>query len=173
METLRVTHPLSQLVKTTNNTPQPLKFGDVTYMIPAGTSVHCSLPALHAHPRYWGPTPLTWNPRQHISTATTAPHSNSFEAEALAADTSDHFIPWAWGQRVCPGKRFSQVELVAALASLFKNWRVQPEPNKGETMNQARKRVWATSLLTDHQGHMLHEMVNPESVGLKWVKVLS
>jgi hypothetical protein len=79
-------------------------------------------------------------------------------------------MPWAWGQRVCPGKRFSQVELAAVLAALFKDWRVEVVPEAGETSEQAQKRAWASSLKVDHEGHMLHEMVNPKSVGLRWVK---
>ncbi|KAH7390652.1 cytochrome P450 monooxygenase-like protein [Pyrenochaeta sp. MPI-SDFR-AT-0127] len=169
MELLRICHPLSQLVKTTGATPQPLKFNGETYIIPAGTSVHCSLPALHSHPKYWGPDPLAWNPEQHISISN---HTNtdSFEAEVLASDTSKHFMPWAWGQRVCPGKRFSQVELVAVLAALFRDWRVEIVPEPRETLKQAQNRAWTSSLVVDHEGHMLHEMVNPQSVGLVWLK---
>jgi cytochrome P450 len=83
---------------------------------------------------------------------------------------SDHFMPWAWGQRVCPGKRFSQFELVAVLAALFREWRVEVVCEEGETGEQARRRAWMSSLKVDHQGHMLHEMVDPQKVGLKWVK---
>ena len=81
-----------------------------------------------------------------------------------------NFIPFAWGQRVCPGKRFAQVELVAILAVLFREWRVEPVPEHGETLEQAKDRAWKASLVVDHQGHMLHEMVEPEKVGLRWVK---
>lgn len=131
--------------------------------------MHCSLPALHSHPKYWGPNPLAWNPKQHISVSTDK-GTDPFEAEALASDTSEHFMPWAWGQRVCPGKRFSQVELVAVLAVLFRDWRVEIVPEGQETPEQAQARVWASSLKVDHEGHMLHEMANPQSVGLVWVK---
>lgn len=63
------------------------------------------------------------------------------------------------------------MELVAALAILFKGWRVEPEPVDGETAVLARKRAWSKSLIVDHEGHMLHEMVDPESVGLRWVRI--
>jgi cytochrome P450 len=169
MESLRICHPLSQLTKTTGPTPQPLKFNGKTYMIPAGISVHCCLNALHSNRKYWGPNPLAWNPRQHISISNHK-DENLFETESLAGDTSEHFLPWAWGQRVCPGKRFSQAELVAVLATLFREWRVEVVPEQGESLEEARKRAWATSLKVDHQDHMLHEIVNPESVGLVWVK---
>jgi cytochrome P450 len=122
---------------------------------------------MHSHPKYWGKEPLTWNPGRHVILS----HDQTmdqFDAEVLAADTSNHFLPWAWGQRVCPGKRFSQVELVAVLAVLFRDWRVEVVPEQGETLEQAQRRAWASSLEIDHQGHMLHEMVSPQSVGLVW-----
>lgn len=169
MESLRICHPLSQLVKTTGPTPQPLKFNGETYIIPAETSVHCSLPALHSHPKYWGTDPLVWNPKQHISVSHEQ-NTDLFGAEVLNADTSEHFMPWAWGQRVCPGKRFSQVELVAVLAALFRDWRVEVVSEQGELLEQAQKRAWKTSLRVDHEGHMLHEMVNPQNVGLRWLR---
>ncbi|RYN57290.1 hypothetical protein AA0114_g2654 [Alternaria tenuissima] len=171
METLRICHPLSQLVKTTGSNSQPLKYNGETYIIPAGTSVHCSIPALHALPKYWGPDPLGWNPGQHISVSDPQTQGTiPFESEVLAPDTSEHYLAWAWGQRVCPGKRFSQVELVAVLAALLRDWKVEVVPESGETEEGARKRAWECSLKVDHEGHMLHEMVNPESVGLRWVR---
>ena len=39
-----------------------------------------------------------------------------------------------------------------------------------ETLHEARQRVWKASMVVDHEAHMLHEMVNPESVGLRWVR---
>ncbi|KAJ8059987.1 hypothetical protein OCU04_011599 [Sclerotinia nivalis] len=176
METLRVCHPLSQLVKTTGSTAQPLEINGKTYIIPAGVSVHCSLPALHTHPRYWGDNPLAWNPCRFISKIHSSHDNaesnskNTFESEVLAPETSENFMPFAWGQRVCPGKKFAQVELVAVLARLFRDWKVEPEPRQGETLEQARDRVWRSSLVVDHERHMLHEMYDPESVGLRWVR---
>jgi cytochrome P450 len=172
MESLRICHPLSQLVKTTGSSSQILNVNNTQYTIPAGTAVHCSLPALHSHPKYWEPTAMEWNPGRFISVDKTDNVSSmdSFEKGRLAADTSEYFMPFAWGQRVCPGKKFAQGELVAVLAVFFRKYRVMPEPKDGETEDQARRRAWNTSLSVDHEGHMLHEMVNPESIGLKWVK---
>lgn len=48
------------------------------------------------------------------------------EDEVLLSDKFLEFFGWAYGQRVCLGKRLSQVELVAALAVLFRNHCVDP-----------------------------------------------
>ncbi|KAF7913132.1 uncharacterized protein EAE98_011682 [Botrytis deweyae] len=174
-ETLRICHPISQLVKTTGSHEQTLEVNGQTYVLPPHTTVHCSIPALHAHPKYWGSDPLSWNPSRFISMSSTSTSTEKystqdFDKEKVEGDTSNHFMPFAWGQRVCPGKKFAQVELVAVLAALFKDWRVEVVPKDGETDEQARKRAWKSSLVVDHERHMLHEMLDPESVGLRWVK---
>jgi cytochrome P450 len=170
MESLRICHPLSQLVKTTNSKPQSIKINGTLYTIPAGAAIHCSLPALHTHPKYWGANSMNWNPGRFIETSKNDGKEPKaiYENETLAADTSEHFMPFAWGQRVCPGKKFAQVELVAALAIFFKKWRVKPDIKIGETEAKARQRVWNASLIVDHEGHMLHEIVDPESIALEW-----
>ncbi|KAF7940855.1 uncharacterized protein EAE97_007040 [Botrytis byssoidea] len=144
-ETLRICHPISQLVKTTGSHEQTLEIDGQAYVLPPHTTVHCSIPALHAHPKYWGSDPLAWNPSRFISMSSTSTlaenlSTQDFDKEKVEGDTSDHFMPFAWGQRVCPGKKFGQVEIVAVLAALFKDWRVEVVPKDGETGEQARKR---------------------------------
>lgn len=171
MESLRLAHPLGQLVKTTGKFPQSLKIGSRTITVPPDTSVHLSLVALHADPHHWGEDALKFNPHRFITRS--SGHydpDDPFENERLASDTQPHFLPWATGQRVCPGKKFSQVELVAALATLFRNYTVQPQPQKGENMQQARERIFKTALDIDHEGQILHEMRRPESAALVWRK---
>lgn len=169
MESVRLNHPLGQLVKTTGKYEQPLKVGSETHIIPARTAIHLNLAALHTHPHYWGDDSLKWNPKRFITHPESLEHT--LENEVLAADTSDHYLAWAWGQRVCPGKRFSQVELVAGLSALFHDHRVQPEPQKGETLQQAQARIFDIGMDIEHEGHILHEMRDPQTACLKWSRV--
>ncbi|KAF2874075.1 cytochrome P450 monooxygenase-like protein [Massariosphaeria phaeospora] len=166
MESLRLNHPLGQLAKTTENRSPTITIASKAYTLPPDTSVHLSLSALHTHSRYWGADSMTWNPKRFISYSANAP--KTIENEVLAADTSEHYLAWAWGQRVCPGKKFSQVELVATLATLFYKHTVQPELREGETLEQARKRVYQAGLDIEHEGKILHEMREPESTCLVW-----
>ncbi|KAF2112334.1 cytochrome P450 monooxygenase-like protein [Lophiotrema nucula] len=159
-ETLRLCHPLGQLVKTTGNTPRTLRHGDRTFSVPAKTTVEINLAAIHTHPRYWGTeSNLTWNPKRFIA-------GSSLEDETLHADTAEQFFPWAYGRLVCPGKRFSQVELVAVLAACFRDHTVEPVPEKGETIEMARKRT--VRLAEDIEMRLLNEMRQPGKVALKW-----
>lgn len=50
-------------------------------------------------------------------------------------------MPWSEGDRACPGKRFAQVELTGAVSALFADYKVEPVPEKGESMETARKRT--------------------------------
>jgi len=168
MESLRFNHPLGQLAKQTGNFSQPLKIGSRNVVIPAGTAVHLSLAAMHTHPQYWGEDSLKWNPKRFISTSEGV--DDTFENEILASDTQEHFLPWATGQRVCPGKKFSQVELVAALSFIFRDYTVQPQPRIGEHMDDARKRIFKTGMEIEHEGTILHEIRQPESISLLYCK---
>jgi cytochrome P450 len=170
MEAIRLSHPLSQLFKTTNNQTRTIRVRDRTITVPAGTNVHLSMSALHTHPQYWGEDGLEWKPERFISLPQADVQPHTIEDETVAPDTSTHFLPWAYGQRICPGKRFSQVELVAALAMMFRDHRVDPLPHSGESMEDARNRVFATALEVDHEGKMLFEMKYPEKACLMWSK---
>jgi cytochrome P450 len=168
MESLRFNHPLGQLVKETGNFPQSINIKGRNVTIPPGTAIHLSLAAMHTHPDYWGEESMTWNPHRFISNSDGG--DKSLEMEILGPDTREHFLPWATGQRVCPGKKFSQVELVATLAYIFRNYTVHPKPVAGENMDQARERIFKTSLVIEHEGKILHEMRHPETIALTWSK---
>jgi hypothetical protein len=78
-------------------------------------------------------------------------------------------MPWSDGDRVCPGKRYSHVELVGALTALFADgWRVEPVCNEGESMDAAKERT--KDVIKDSGVPFLVEMLHPERVGLRWVK---
>jgi hypothetical protein len=47
---------------------------------------------------------------------------------------------------------------------------VQPVTRGGESMEQARQRIFDTSLTIDHEGRMLFEISHPETIALTWKK---
>ncbi|KAF2025334.1 hypothetical protein EK21DRAFT_15519, partial [Setomelanomma holmii] len=61
--------------------------------------------------------------------------------EVLSVPESAFFAPWGLGPRVCPGKKFRQVEFVAVLARILAEWRVEIVRNKGEEELEARARL--------------------------------
>ena len=77
------------------------------------------------------------------------------------------FIAWSEGIRNCPGKRFSQVEFVAAMAGLFRDWRVDPVTEGFETPEMARRRVM--DLVENDTGQvLLLQLLHPERAALTW-----
>ncbi|KAJ4301326.1 hypothetical protein N0V90_003418 [Kalmusia sp. IMI 367209] len=161
-ETLRLSHPISQLVKNTGAEPRIITHEGKSYLVPARTTVEINLPSLSTLPSHWGLDSLAWNPKRFITPA------SSFEGEILPPDTTPEFFPWAYSRLVCPGKRFSQAELVGALAALFRDHRVEPVPEPGETMAEACQRVKTMS--EDIEQRLLSEMREPEKIALRWFK---
>lgn len=77
------------------------------------------------------------------------------------------FIAWSEGLRICPGKKFSQVEFVAAIATVFTNWYVGPVQLPGESIKEARRRV--LKLVEEDTGQvLLLQMLHPEKAPLVW-----
>jgi len=120
--------------------------------------------AVHTHPRYWGQDGLEWRPSRWIKSRD-GPH----EEETMITPVKGSFIAWSEGIRNCPGKKFSQVEFVAAMATLFHGWRVDPVPEASESMEMARKRVTAT--VENETGQvLLLQLLHPEKAVLTWTR---
>ncbi|KAI0533327.1 cytochrome P450 [Xylaria digitata] len=160
METVRLYTPVP-VAKWTETMTQELQVGNRTVTIPPDTMVIPSYAALHTHPRFWGPDPLVWRPGRWID--------REGLAEDLVTPPRGTFIPWSEGERSCPGKKFSQVEFVATMAVLFRDWRVVPEPMKGETSDSARMRL-LNLIETDSAQVLLLQMLHPERAPLSWTK---
>ena len=151
------------IAKCTLSAPQPLAVNGRTYMIPPYTYVIPNFNAVHCSPHYWGSEdPMTWRPQRWIVSSTPA-------GETLYEPPQGTYVPWSDGARGCPGKKFGQVEFVAAIATLFHEHRVDPVPEfQGETVGMARQRalegVWNSGMV------FLMQMLQPEKIGLRWRK---
>ena len=127
--------------------------------------------AVHTHPRYWGEDRLEWRPSRWIKSdrAPAKADKASPEDETLTTAQKGSFIAWSEGIRNCPGKKFSQVEFVAAMATLFHQHRVEPVPQANEDIQMARKRV--VKLVEEDTGQvLLLKMLHPERAVLRWTR---
>jgi cytochrome P450 len=105
-----------------------------------------------------------WRPNRWIlSESGTAP---PLAREYLRTPPKGAYVPWSDGARVCPGKKFGQVEFVASMVAMFRKHRVEVMPEKGESQQEARKR--ALEVVLDSRITLLLQMRNPESVALRW-----
>ncbi|KAH7418492.1 cytochrome P450, family 5, subfamily A [Cadophora sp. MPI-SDFR-AT-0126] len=162
-ETLRLYGPIIVIPKTTGATPQTIDFNNKTHMIPADATVLINVTGLNTCPGYWGSDALTWRPDRWI---TKSEKSTGLGDEEIMQPPKGRFVPWASGPRVCPGKKFAQVEFVAAVARLFGKHRVRPLVNEGESVEDVRRRVLST--VEDSKLAMTLKMNHPERVKLVW-----
>lgn len=157
-ETLRLYGPVFFIPKYTNNTSQKLAIRGKEYTIPPKTYVYVDSMALHTTPEYWGSDSLEWKPERWIT-------SKDGE-EAVMEPKTGTFVPWAAGPRVCPGRKFSQVEFTAVVACLFKKHRVQPVLEPGETGAEASQRI--LRVVEDSGLEVTLRMKHPELIKLWW-----
>jgi cytochrome P450 len=106
--------------------------------------------AVQSERRFWSDDRLEWRPKRWL------------EREAK----ENSYIPWAGGPRVCPGKKFSQVEHTAAIACLFHRHRVSPVLEPSESLQQARERLMV--VINDSDMALAMKMNHAEKLRVKW-----
>lgn len=166
LETLRLYTivPVSKWVG--DQAPVSLQVHGRTIVLPPKTMFIPSYAALHADPKYWGDDALEWRPARWIRASQPGPGGE--EEEEIIDPKRGTFLGWSEGARDCPGKKFSQVEFVATMAALFRDWRVEPAPKyEGESAGEKRERVLRL-IEEDSAPVLLLQMLRPERVGLVW-----
>ncbi|RFU74766.1 cytochrome p450 [Trichoderma arundinaceum] len=173
-ESMRLYTPVP-VTKWTQDKAQHLNVGNKTILIPPNTMVCLAYSSLQTDPRWWGSDSLTWRPSRFISNAVGSDDKSSvaqreaadLDAEQFLQPRRGTFIGWSEGTRDCPGRKFSQVEFVATMASIFRDWRVDPARFQGETVEGARERV--LRLIETESGMvLLVQMLHPEKAPLVW-----
>ncbi|KAL8941875.1 MAG: hypothetical protein Q9216_001985 [Gyalolechia sp. 2 TL-2023] len=173
-ETVRL-YTAVAIAKSTGSSPQPLKLGTDTVLIPKNTMIIPNYSALHTHPRYWGNDSLEFEPSRWIVPNPHVPKTNdphtavSHPKEHLnePANRNSPFVGWSGGARGCPGRKFAQVELVGVLVGLFRDFKVKLVPLKGEDDEMARARL-LDQIRTDTCMRLLLQMLHPERAVLQW-----
>jgi cytochrome P450 len=162
-ETLRFASPAPLLVRSPiepSELPIMTTAGPSSINVSPGTVVGGHFYGGHLSPR-WGLDAENFDPRRFVS------YSASGE-EALIVPEGPMYAPWIFGSRVCPGKKFSQVEFVALIAQILSKWRIQVAVT-GQSFEVARDGL--LKMLSDEKyfnisTHLLH----PEAAGVKFVK---
>ncbi|EXJ83070.1 hypothetical protein A1O1_06688 [Capronia coronata CBS 617.96] len=161
-ETLRLYGPVVMMPRYTGDSAQRLRIDDREHVIPPKTTVTLNFAALHTHPDYWGPDPLSFRPSRWIP-------SGDEKGDDFLQPVSGSYVPWNMGPRVCPGKKFSQVEFTRVIFGLFANGsRVELVKQCGESDEEARTR--ALGVVNSAKLEVSLKMVNAETVALRWIK---
>ncbi|KAJ9604486.1 hypothetical protein H2200_011322 [Cladophialophora chaetospira] len=134
-ETLRLFPPLPSVPRYTGESYSHLPLGSKMHAIPPHTAVWGNVAAVQTDEQYWGDDATVWRPNRWIR------HGGVGDGEELIETVEHSYIPWASGPRVCPGKKFAQVEIVAVIASMMQSHVVAPVLDGGETEAAARERI--------------------------------
>lgn len=155
---------------------QELLIDGRSVLLPPGTTVAPNVIASHTMPEHWGEDHMVFRPGRWID------HQPGDDASEVLLDlpasvkektTSAEgkgitFFPWSAGARVCPGKKFAQVEVLAVISSILRDYRIEVVPEGLETEEQARKRCLA--VIEDAETQITLQMRRPDTVWLRAVK---
>ena len=152
--------------------------------IPPNTITSVNFYALHLLPSLWGPDASQYKPQRWVQKVPESNNKSNTNAKAgnspqygitsllgerLKAEPSPVknpedsvtdgpaiYMPWYHGPRVCPGKKFSQVEYVAIMASIMSRVRIEPV---GDVLG----------LLNDTWFNVTPEFTRPKDAGVRYV----
>jgi cytochrome P450 len=116
--------------------------------------VNILTPALHTRPDYWGSDALLWKPGRWLSNGN------------IDSDKVDNLFVWAEGPRACPGKKFSQLEILAVLVTLLRQASVQIVPRPGVSLEEAQ--VEAQGILQNSRSLLTLHIEQPEAIHVRW-----
>lgn len=106
-------------------------------VIPPNTMVSANLVAMQHDTKHWGADAAEWRPGRWIENT-----GVGLRNERLKGPPSElaGYMPWAVGPRVCPGKKFSQVEFIAVISTILQRCQIIPSiiPGRHSTLKQAR-----------------------------------
>ncbi len=132
------------------------------YVIPPHTYVSSNWNAVHFDPEVWGPDIGVFRPARWIK----EPGILGQELFGGAPSGAEEIL-WSVGPRVCPGKKFSQVEFVAAMSTMLRMHTVKPRQKLGESFETARK--WLEEILFDEEFRFGNKPRRPEQAGIVFV----
>uniref|UniRef100_A0A2C9W1I8 Cytochrome P450 n=1 Tax=Manihot esculenta TaxID=3983 RepID=A0A2C9W1I8_MANES len=93
---------------------QNVKLGELK--VPKGMDIWIWLPALHRNPEYWGADADVFNPERFTNGVTGA------------CKSSQAYIPFGLGARVCPGRNLALIELKVFFAVILSNFKLTISP---------------------------------------------
>jgi cytochrome P450 len=159
-ETLRLYSPVAGMIKYTADSPRALTIKGREYQFPPQCQLSLNLVSLHTDPKSWGSDALAWKPERFIESIR--------NEETLVSPSDGSFVPWVSGPRVCPGKKFAQVEFVAVIATVFKDRRVRAGTWAGELPEQTKNRVLTVMEDSEVGVSPVLKMRHPEKIHLIW-----
>ena len=126
-ETLRLYHPVAWYARKTIRDTTVTDSKNLSHVIPAGTIIMIDLAAIGRHPTYW-PTEFSATEQRERSPAWDFDPSRWLKSENQLDQGNVAAFPFSLGHRMCPGKRFAEVEMCATVARLFSQFSLHLVP---------------------------------------------
>ncbi|KAL7930818.1 cytochrome P450 [Trichoderma chlorosporum] len=166
-ETLRLVPAVSEIPKKISpDADQPLVMDGIRYVIPKDTGISLVTVSTHVNPRYWPTRPskltpgksniLDYDPSRWFQTKDK--QSGQGNESVAGADSEDFggfqgsdinsqlfkpergsYIPFSDGARSCLGRRIAVVEIIAALAVIFRSYSIELAVDEWATQEQVDK----------------------------------
>jgi cytochrome P450 len=204
-ETLRCFPPAISIPKmATKDQPQTLMFQGKEVTVPASVKISLSAVATHQNPKYWpGDDPRQFRPERWLVDPPSAKKQGTVNGNTLGQveDVDDTqgsgttaslfkpprgaYIPFSEGHRACLGRRFAQVEILAVLAVLFREysielavdeWASDEKVDKMPVGGSERKEVWekaakrARWLMHEGSGTIITLRLRRGQVPIRWIR---
>ncbi|KIX96695.1 uncharacterized protein Z520_07414 [Fonsecaea multimorphosa CBS 102226] len=164
-ETLRLWGPVPSTERWCVGQPHPFRVKGQEIMAPPETYVSLNLYAVQSDPRWWGENSLRWNPHRWVMVDPATGKESIAPPPPGAA-----FVPWSVGPRVCPGKKFSQVEFVAIISTLLHECRLKPLIIEGKMKTEEQASSALLEVLGDSMNVITPKMRRPEDAGVVFVR---
>lgn len=116
-ETLRAYGPAPTIARYASNV-ETLNIAGQEVVIPARTFVSTNFTGCHYDKEVWGKDATAWKPQRWIEVVD--------GKEQLKK--SPELLAWSVGPRICPGKKFSQVEFTAVMDMVLREYRLEASP---------------------------------------------
>lgn len=143
--------PVPSIPKLTASSGADITYNDEIHHLPPEVRVNLNSNALHYSERYWGTDASVFNPSRWDKRNTESYLARNDDVQGLSGPGLESnevhkpergaYIPFSDGMRGCIGRKFAQVEFIATLAVLFREYRVTLAKLPGESTDDARRRV--------------------------------
>ncbi|KAI4157558.1 MAG: hypothetical protein LQ342_008180 [Letrouitia transgressa] len=158
-ETLRLYHPVAWYARKTVHHTTVTDSKGVSHEIPADTIIMIDVAAIGRHPIYW-PSENADTERGECSPALDFEPSRWLKSEAQADQGNGAAFPFSSGHRMCPGKRFAEIEMCAMVARFFSQFSLRLVPEDIDIMqakSAGRDQAWVEQRTKERAANALFD----------------
>ncbi|KAL6250068.1 hypothetical protein RBB50_002369 [Rhinocladiella similis] len=164
-ETLRLWGPATDVARWASSNDEILRINGEETVIPKRMYVSTNLYGIHSDPRWWGDDSLEWRPQRWVQVDPKTGKESIAPPPKGAA-----YLAWSAGPRVCPGRKFSQVEFVAVVSTILRRYRLDPMIIEGKMRTKEEAREALLKEIGDSGYVVTPRFRNPESAGVVFVE---